>query len=77
MDLSLFRSISPSMFPSSDVVMDALEIAIEGEDDVLWISSDTESDSGSSSGADDVAELEPFVMALQALLEYGSDDDAA
>ncbi|CAL1406752.1 unnamed protein product [Linum trigynum] len=69
------------MYPPADAVLDALEIAIEGEDAVegeyvvVWVSS---GDDDSSSSSSDDAELEPLVEALQALLEYGtdgSDDD--
>ncbi|CAL1382736.1 unnamed protein product [Linum trigynum] len=66
--LSPFLTITPSLFPPAGAVLDALEIAIEGEDDVIWVSS-----SGDSSSDD--SGLEPFVESLQALLEYGSDDD--
>ncbi|CAL1406868.1 unnamed protein product [Linum trigynum] len=72
--LSPFITITPSLFPPAGAVLDALEIAIEGEDavegeDVIWVSS-----SGDSSSSDDSG-LEPFVESLQALLEYGSDAD--
>ncbi|CAL1356320.1 unnamed protein product [Linum trigynum] len=64
------------MYPPAGAVLDALEIAIEGEnavegeDAVIWVSS-----SDDSSSSSDEPGLEPFVEALQALLEYGSDDD--
>ncbi|CAL1400754.1 unnamed protein product [Linum trigynum] len=70
-DVSVFHSLSPSMFPSAHDVMDAIEIPNEGEDGgVVWISSSDSS--SSSSDSDDGPNLEPFVEALQALMEYGS-----
>ncbi|CAL1378424.1 unnamed protein product [Linum trigynum] len=73
-DLSPFRSITPSIFPMTDDVMDLLEIVVEGEDDeVLWISNGSNSRSASN---DDDPQHEPFVEALQALLEYGYEDNS-
>ncbi|CAL1410282.1 unnamed protein product [Linum trigynum] len=71
--LSPFLTMTPSLYPPAYHVLDVLEIAVEGENndnDIVWVSSG----SSSSGSSDDGPGLEPFVEALQALLEYGSDD---
>ncbi|CAL1391466.1 unnamed protein product [Linum trigynum] len=77
--LSPFLTVTPSLYPLAYHILDDLEIAVEGENavegetDVVWVSSSSD-DSSSSGSSDDGPGLEPFVEALQALLEYGSDD---